>query len=59
MGITGVAVRVMFDMELSLRIISYFVEEHSGGISELKAKKSSGGVRENSRATSKASAALV
>lgn len=63
-GTAEIAVCMMFDIELSLRIILHFAEEHCEGISgqiQIKSKKSSGSasVREHSRATSKASAALV
>lgn len=64
MGITEIAFCMMLNVELSLRIISYFAEEHSGGISaqiQIKSKKSrdGGSKREHSRAASKAAATLV
>lgn len=62
MGITEIAFCMMFDVELSLRIISYFGEEHSGGISaqiQIKSKRSRDSESKNSRAASKAAATLV
>lgn len=49
MGITENAFCMMFDVWLSLRMISYFGEEHSGGISaqiQIKSKKSRDSVGE-------------